>query len=851
MQYNLPNQKPTLTSRLSKLKYFILSLSVLMMTFTFNSCEDNAVEEPVKTYTYDGILTDNQNNPVPNATIKVVNNASYTLTEDVISTDITDEDGNFKIKDLKNNLSSYTLKVEHTDYKNLQLPLVELAKNLKDGKMPVKMENDENCCGFIELNILDENNLPIQSTSIKLSRNGKNVRSAKTNENGFAEIKNICDGTLGLRVAKEGYKVYESEITINNCDGEKINVVLSQQSTPPDTCCKGSVVFLMKDSNGNTLKDAKIKLRQNGKVVEDGKTNSDGKLVIDSICEGKYSVLIELEGFKTIEVEVEVKCNETVEVNKTLVEAEDCCKGNIRFFVKDANGNYLANALVKFRINGKVIKDGKTNSNGLIEFEGLCEGTYSVLISLEGYKLSETEVEVKCNQTIDVTRVITLAEDCCKGNVMFWVKNSNNEFIANANIYVKKNGVIVKQGKTDANGKAAFDNLCEGVYLVYINAEGYKNFETEVEVKCNQTIEATRVITKDEPCCKGLVSFVVVDSDGNPIPNTIVKIWSGGKALKELKTDANGMVIDSLCEGTYGVDFKADGYKAAEAQFIAKCNDLVTVSKILTKNSSDCCKGSAKIKFTNNNGEILKNVWVKFRQNGSIKAEAKSDANGYVYFDGLCEGNYSVWIGLDGYQSMEIEVKIECNKLNSFTQKLNGNGQDCCKGAAKILVKNENGEVLKNVLVKFRLNGAVKAEAKTDVYGYVVVDGLCEGKYSVLLSGEGYKLAELDVNIECNKLTEYSKVLTANNENCCNNIIDITVKDKNTNEAIQGAAVYVYLNGQLIKETTTNQNGRVELGNQCKGNYKVKIMKDGYNYEYQEFSLDCGSEKKLVFQLTK
>ena len=854
MSNNLQNQSLNQNSNksfkfLKDFKLLLIGIASLSLFFVLNSCEDNTVDEPVKLYSYDGVLTDADNNPVPNANITVVNNSSYTLSEEIITTDITDEEGNFSIKDLKNNLSSYTLKVEHSDYKDAKFPLVELAKNTTGGKIPVKLENDTECCGFAEFTIKDETGALVVGANVKVARGNKSVRITKTNEIGFSEVKNICDGEFWVRVAKDGYKVSEKEFKIENCDGVKMEIILTQNLTPPDTCCKGNAKLFLKDSTGANLMNAVVKFRKDGKVVEDGKTNQNGLVEIDSICEGKYSVLIELEGYKTIEVEVEIKCGETVEVNKTMTKKEECCKGNIRFFVKDADGNLLANALVKFRQNGSVIKDGKTNANGLKEFEGLCEGTYSVLVTLEGYKTIETEVTVKCNETIDVTRNMTLLDDCCKGNVIFWIKNINNEFIENATIYIKKNGVVVKQGKTNADGKLVFEGLCEGEYAVVILKDGYKGLESEVVIKCNETIEATRIITQETVCCKGQVIFSLVDTDGKPVSNATVKVWLNGKVVKELKTNADGLATDSLCEGTYGADFKAEGFKAMEGQFIVKCQEVVTVTKIMTKNT-DCCKGAAKILVKNENGEVLKNTLVKFRLNGVVKAEGKTNADGYVTVDGLCEGTYSVLLSLDGYKSAELDVKIECNKLTEYTKVLAKN-VDCCKGGIKLLVKNENGEVLKNTLVKFRLSGVVKAEGKTNADGYLAVDGLCEGTYSLLLSLDGYKVAEMEAKVECQKLTEYTKVLVKNDDLCCNNVIDITVKDKITETVISGAAVYVYYNGQLVKETTTNGNGRVELGNMCKGNYKVKIMKDGYNYEYQEFTLDCGSEKKLVFLMTK
>ena len=493
--------KSRISNRISgKLLTMLFSISIFAILFSLNSCEDNSVKEEPVVYNYEGILSDKDNNPIPNATIDVYSNSNYTLnSETLISSSISYENGNYKIENIKNNMSSYKVKVTHSDFKNIEMPLLEFAKNITDGKIPSKLENDNNCCGLLNITIKDENNEPIDMAKVKFFRERKNTRISKSNELGVVNIENICEGTFGITIQKEGYKAKEEDIQIKDCNPVNISVTLiSSLTPPPDTCCKGKVNFYVKDKNAVFYKNALVKLKQSGVVKVDGKTNENGYVGFEALCEGKYSVLVSLDGFKTLETEVELKCDETIEVTRVVEANNDCCEGNAEIVIKDKDGKKVPNALIKFKLNGVVKADGKTNSDGYIKLEDLCEGKYSVFVSVDGYKSTEFEFVVKCNLTTEASKVIEKnSTDCCNNFIDVTVKDkSSGDKIENATAYIYLNGNVIKELKTNKNGRIELGDRCKGNYKIKVMKVGYNTEYREFKLDCGQTETLVFELTK-------------------------------------------------------------------------------------------------------------------------------------------------------------------------------------------------------------------------------------------------------------------------------------------------------------------------------------------------------------------
>ena len=95
------------------------ALVILTSVVIFSSCHKNVVA-PAEEQSIQGVLTDGIGQTVPNAileAIQVEKSKTTILSEKIIATDTTDEDGNFSFKNLQADLSNVELKISQSDIK--------------------------------------------------------------------------------------------------------------------------------------------------------------------------------------------------------------------------------------------------------------------------------------------------------------------------------------------------------------------------------------------------------------------------------------------------------------------------------------------------------------------------------------------------------------------------------------------------------------------------------------------------------------------------------------------------------------------------------------------------------------
>ena len=66
----------------------------------------------------------------------------------------------------------------------------------------------------------------------------------------------------------------------------------------------------------NPITNAKVKLWQDGELLETKEVNADGFALFENLCEGKYAFDLIAEGYKTIEFFTELGCNEDKSITK-------------------------------------------------------------------------------------------------------------------------------------------------------------------------------------------------------------------------------------------------------------------------------------------------------------------------------------------------------------------------------------------------------------------------------------------------------------------------------------------------------------------------------------------------------
>jgi len=161
--------------------------------------------------------------------------------------------------------------------------------------------------------------------------------------------------------------------------------------------------------NGEPLDGAEFELRdKEGNIIQGPSITEDGKIVFKDIPIGEY-VIVETkapEGYVINEDEIPVIVDKALSDPIKIQVENKQIMGGLRIIKKDdLTGEKLAGA--KFQIkdeNGKVVEEGITNEEGIVEFHNLPYGkyTYNEVGAPEGYILDteEYDFEIKENEQI-------------------------------------------------------------------------------------------------------------------------------------------------------------------------------------------------------------------------------------------------------------------------------------------------------------------------------------------------------------------------------------------------------------------------------------------------------------------
>ncbi len=198
------------------------------------------------------------------------------------------------------------------------------------------------------------------------------------------------------------------------------------------------------------------------------------------------------------------------------------------------------------KVDGTVVANATTNSNGIATFSGLYQDNYKLteISTNDNYVINKATFDVNVEYNKSTTRNIT--NDHKKGNLKIYKVDKDNHKIALGNVqfdlYSEEFQRVVGTYTTDVNGEISIKNLRTGNYkLIEKNTGKWYNLaeDTTVEVKWNTTEENTI----ENELKKGQIKVIKVDQDNNEVKLKGVefKVYDEDKNLVDtLITDENG-----------------------------------------------------------------------------------------------------------------------------------------------------------------------------------------------------------------------------------------------------------------------------------------------------------------------
>jgi len=274
-----------------------------------------------------------------------------------------------------------------------------------------------------------------------------------------------------------------------------------------------TVTFEIEDEEGDPIDDAIVTLN--------GVENPPGDYVFEEVPAGTRDYKVEKDFYQTVEDEVMVDDDITVEV--TMYPEEY----TVTFDIIDDEGNPLDDAVVTL--------DDITNDPGDYVFDGITYGTYDYKVEKTGYGTVEDEVNVEGDITVEVILHPAIT-------VTFDIKDEDGNEITEA--------VVTFDDITNDPGDYVFENIRPGTYDYKVEKEWYHTIEDEVTIEDDITVEVILNPVTFE------VEFVIEDTQNNPIENATI-------TLGDITNPAGDYTFDETPAGNYDYKVEKAGYHDA------------------------------------------------------------------------------------------------------------------------------------------------------------------------------------------------------------------------------------------------------------------------------------------------
>ncbi|MGB9702568.1 MAG: MSCRAMM family protein [Candidatus Kapaibacteriota bacterium] len=509
--------------------------------------------------------------------------------------------------------------------------------------------------------------------------------------------------------------------------------------------------------------------------------------------------------------------------------------------VTDATNNPVPDAVVEAFLGNTFIISDSTDENGAFSLHDLPPTPEKIIIRIKAKGFNDFEQELskffQDKKFGEDKKIKMMRGDSCKSYVSFFVKDSaTGNPLGNVYIKIRIGQDIIAMGKTNEFGKISFGNFCAGEYGLRISKDGYKVIEKNMIVGENDTVNNVILLVKNPEikCCSQL-NILVKDNETNaPIAGAEVKLTKVGTEDKIIKTtnDDGFVSFNDLCTGKYWIRIAKDGYKVLEEDGIS-FEDCDTLNKSfgLKKMEQDTCCKSVLVIYPKDSitKEIINGAVVKLWKNGQLIKTITISNNQPATFYELCEGTYGVSINQENYNGKEATYSFGCNQAKTEILYLSKKQSDsCCDNKIIIYAKDSTGQAIVNAKVILYKNGQAIKYLLTNEYGRVAFEQLCTGTYGFNIVKEGYSTLEFQQEVGCHQTKELTKVLVKNLP-CNTAILKFQTKDYDSGAILTNVKVVITLNGEVVAEGYTNNEGYfAKTGLTAPNTYVATFTYDGY-----------------------
>ena len=238
---------------------------------------------------------------------------------------------------------------------------------------------------------------------------------------------------------------------------------------------------------------------ENKNYIKETTTDKDGKAIFNNLSKGKYFIKeVSNDGKFVLDdnyYEVTLKVNENNRIIDVFLELENKLKrGNLKIKKIDFDTKIpIKDTEFIIMKDEKIIYQGRTNVDGIIELNDLVYGIYKIkeVMASNGYLLNEMIYEVKIDdESKDVC--FEIENELKKGKLVIRkLDSSNGRVISNVEFVIMRDNEVIYEGVTNEYGEIEIDNLPLGIYIVkeVRASDGYILNEEEIEVSLDSEVK--------------------------------------------------------------------------------------------------------------------------------------------------------------------------------------------------------------------------------------------------------------------------------------------------------------------------------------------------------------------------
>ena len=392
------------------------------------------------------------------------------------------------------------------------------------GKFTVSLNNDTEISVHVNVtdavfDFYDQKGEKVRSGLIKLILRGTNFAVSNAITDGRVSFANIPTGDYTIKVNVYNITVLEKDIAINRTAKNYVQFHLKL----------GDLVMLLNDIRGKSITHGIMYLKKEGRLVVSKATSSGGTIIVEDVPYGRYEVEINVRGITVYnaslqvskpEVDLIIRCNvTTLSVKVVDAQGKEVLTTHIRMISREnrklvislnntSKGMIRDLPLGEYRLiacRDSVTFYNKTlQVNEHLQYINITCPTYSVTIEVpqnrQKYKLliidltsnstqlvSENIGSVKLypgkyvlvlsddfdrSYTVMISKDTTIRVRSISSSLKVVLTNSKGAPIAGAKVIILREGEIIKQGTTNAEGIFSITGLTSGEYRVQITIGG-------------------------------------------------------------------------------------------------------------------------------------------------------------------------------------------------------------------------------------------------------------------------------------------------------------------------------------------------------------------------------------------